>query len=60
MITAGQSPIEADAHIFAQVRQAVARRDRTLAFHVAGPPGTREVTETPGRTLPDSSSTPIS
>ena len=37
---------EADAHIFAQVRQAVARRETApWAFHVAGPAGTREVTE---------------
>ena len=37
---------EADAHIFAQVCQAVARRETApWAFHVAGPAGTREVTE---------------
>lgn len=37
---------EADAHIFAQVRQAVARRETApWAFHVAGPAGTHEVTE---------------
>ncbi len=37
---------EADAHIFRQVRQAAARRETApWAFHVAGPAGTREVTE---------------
>jgi hypothetical protein len=45
--TSGSPEIsEADAHIFAQVRQAVARRETApWAFHVAGPAGTREVTE---------------
>ena len=44
---------EADAHIFAQVRQAVARRETApWEFHVAGPAGTHEVTEhEAGRTL---------
>ena len=44
---------EADAHIFAQVRQAVARRETApWAFHVAGPAGTREVTEHEARQDP--------
>ena len=37
---------DANAHIFRQVRQAAARRETApWAFHVAGPAGTREVTE---------------
>ena len=37
---------EADAHIFAQVRQAVIGRETApWTFHVAGPDGTQEVTE---------------
>ena len=44
---------EADAHIFGQVRQAAARRETTpWAFHVAGPAGTREVTEHEARQDP--------
>src|ERR1700693_2579724 len=44
---------EADAHIFRQVRQAAARRETApWAFHVAGPPGTREVTEHEARQDP--------
>jgi len=44
---------EADAHIFRQVRQAAARRETApWAFHVAGPAGTREVTEHEARQDP--------
>jgi hypothetical protein len=44
---------EADAHIFAQVRQAVARRETApWAFHVVGPAGTHEVTEHEARQGP--------
>ena len=44
---------EADAHTFAQVRQAVARRETApWAFHVAGPAGTRDVTEHEARQDP--------
>ncbi len=44
---------EADAHIFRRVRQAAARRETApWAFHVAGPAGTREVTEHEARQDP--------
>ena len=44
---------KADAHIFRQVRQAAARQKTApWAFHVAGPAGTREVTEHQARQHP--------